>query len=60
MDTEQDEEVDTKFLLICVKGTYLFDKTILFQSSDNFLTKFMQQYNFTKNQLINNKVKELE
>ena len=41
-------------------STWLWDKSILFQPSNNWLPKFMQRYNFTKNKDINKKLKELE
>ena len=39
--------------------TWFCDKSIIFQSSNNWLSKFMQCYNFTKNKHINEKVEKL-
>ena len=41
-------------------GTLLCDKSILFQSSNNWLSKFMHRYNFTKNKHSHKKVKKFE
>ena len=41
-------------------GTWLCDQAIIFQSQDNFLSKFMQRYNFTNNEPRNKKVKKIE
>ena len=41
-------------------GTWLCDKDILYLLSNNWLSKFMQRCNFTKNKHINKNVKKLE
>ena len=40
--------------------TWLCDKARFYQSSNNWLSKFMQRYNFTKNKHSNKKVNKLE
>ena len=41
-------------------GTWSCGKAILSQSSNNWLSNFMQSYNFTKNKITNKRVKKTE
>ena len=58
-----DKEIYWKDILNCYyfveNGTWLCDKDRIFQSSTNWLSKFMQRYKFNKNKYSNKKVKKL-
>ena len=41
-------------------GTWSCEKDRIFQSSKNWLSRFMPRYNFTKKKLSNKKVKDIE
>ena len=59
MDKEKYWKDILNYYYFVENGTWLCDKARIFQSSNNWLSKFMQRYNFNKNKHSNEKVNKL-